>query len=241
MPRKIENPLTAGLPAQIYLLCYVKPQSGYSLGQKIYGIKEGIPPTSKIYPWTKQMIKDGYLEKTNDGFKARMEPLLAQIKNEIQKIDPLSKDEEVKLVQLLNADEFKEYILGWYERDKRTGNFGWSGVIIGHKKEQFNALRLISETIGMLCTVSIIKQEFSKIPLEEDEKRMEKYYRAKNEPEEWIQQQLKGIRQYNAVVVHLKKFSHELLSKFSKFWPASDTIIRTEIAMYKQKYVGYKK
>src|SRR5437867_6484991 len=238
MPKKIENLLTAGLPAHIYLLCYVKLQTGYSIGQKIYGIEKGIPPTSKIYPWIKQMIKDGYLVKTKDGFTARIEPFLSQIKNEIQKINPLSKDEETKLVQLLNSSEFKKYILGWYERGRKIGSYGWSGTILPYNEEQFNALKLISETIGMLCTVSIIKTEFTKTPLGEDEQKMEKYYRSRKEPESWIQEQIKGIRQYNAVVVHMKNFSHELLSKLAKLWSASDFIIRTEIVMYKQKYMN---
>lgn len=218
-------------------MCHIRPESGYSLGKKIYGIKGGVPPTSKIYPWIKKLKNGGYLEETKEGLSARIEPLIQQIKNKIQS-GTLYKDEETKLVNLLNSKEFKEYILGWYERDKKFGNFGWSGVIVGHKEVQLNAVKLIAETIGMLCTVSIIKQEFSKIPLEEDEQKMEKYYRAKNEPESWIQEQMNGIRQYNAVVVHLKKFSDDLLSKLSKLWPASEIIIRTEVARFKQKYRG---
>lgn len=235
MPRKITDFLKSGLPAQIYLLCYASPQTGYSLGKKIYKIKKGIPPTSKIYPWIKKLVEKNYLEKTNDGYVAKIEPLIFEIKQIFHKNIILTKQEESILINVLKTNECKEYMEGWYNSYQRYNLVGPSQVLIG-PDEPFNAIKLICETIGMLSTVFILRTEFNEIPLKEDLKKLEKQYRKQNNSEKWVQEQLKGLQQYNRVIIHFKKFSFVLLQKLAKLWPASDMIIRSEKAFYMMKY-----
>ena len=228
VPKKITNPLAMGLPAQIYLLCYTSPQTGYSLGKKIYNVKEGIPPTSKIYPWIKMMIKEGYLKKTSKGHVANVEPLFLQIKKEILTTDSFSQDEQSFLKKLLNSKEFKEYMVGYYDHYKRTGQLGLREVILGKQLEQpFNALQLITGAIGLLCTVLVIRVLHDQ-PAEDDEKYMEKMYRKQTESETWIQEQLKGIRRHNSVVVYVKEFPPHLRDVLTKFYPHGEVMIKTE-------------
>ncbi len=237
VPRKAQNPLTFGLPAHIYLLCYFSPQKGYSLGKKIYQPEKGIPPTSKIYPWLKQ-LKGKYLEETKDGCTAILDPLILEIKKKVESRVSLTTKEETQLTNLIESKEFRNYTEGWYNRDRKYEQHGWSEVIIGHKEEGLNALRLISETLGMLATLSVIRLEFSKIPLEEDEKKMEKIYRQQSKDESWVQQQMNGIKQYNAVIKYFKKFSTEFLLKLTVLYPHSEVMLQTEKALYLQKYLG---
>lgn len=236
MPKKITNLLKSGLPAQIYLLCYTNPQTGYGLGKKIYKIEKGIPPTSKIYPWIKKLVEQKFLMETKEGYKARTEPLFLEITQMLKKNDPFTKREERLLSNLLESKEFRLYIEGWYYGFQRYNRLGPSQTIVG-QDESFNAIRLIAETLGMLGTVSIIRNEFSKIPLEEDVEKLEKQYRKGKNPEEWIQQQITSLQQYNQVIRFFKKYSHEFLRKLSYFWPASDIILRSERGIYMQKYL----
>ena len=57
MPRKIENPLMEGLPAKIYFIAFIDPDSGYKIAEKIYGY----PRTAKIYPLLKQFIESAFM------------------------------------------------------------------------------------------------------------------------------------------------------------------------------------
>jgi len=103
-----------------------------------------------------------------------LDPLVSEIRKKIKSTNQLLKTEEIQLNKLLSSKEFRKYTEGWYNRDRKYEQHGWSEVIIGNKEEGLNALRLISETLGMLSTLSIIRLEYSKIPLEENEKYMEK-------------------------------------------------------------------
>ena len=237
MPRIARNPLTFGLPAHIYLLCYFSPQKGYSLGKKIYQSGKNIPPTSKIYPWLKQ-LKGKYLEETKDGCIAILDPLILEIKKKVESRISLTTKEKTQLTNLIESKEFRKYTEGWYNRDRKYEQHGWSEVIIGNKEEGLNALRLISETLGMLATLSIIRLEFSKIPLEENEEHMEKVYRKQSDDKSWIQQQMNGIKQYNAVIKYFKKYSTEFLMKLTILYPHSEIMLQTEKALFMQKYMG---
>ena len=237
MPRIARNPLTFGIPAHIYLLCYFSPQKGYSLGKKIYQSGKNIPPTTKIYPWLKQ-LKGKYLEETKDGCTAILDPLILEIKKKVESRISLTTKEETQLTNLIESKEFRKYTEGWYNRDRKYEQHGWSEVIIGNKEEGLNALRLISETLGMLATLSIIRLEFSKIPLEENEEHMEKVYRKQSDDKSWIQQQMNGIKQYNAVIKYFKKYSTEFLMKLTILYQHSEIMLQTEKALFMQKYMG---
>jgi len=77
MPKRITNPLRAGLPSKIYFLAYNGPISGYKMAQRIY--KRDYPPTSKIYEWTKKLEKQGFISKTEKGFVSSVDPLLSEM------------------------------------------------------------------------------------------------------------------------------------------------------------------
>ncbi len=110
MGRKIENYLTSGLPAKIYLLCYLNPESGYSLGQKICQTK-GVPQTSKIYPWIGRLKKEKYLQEVDSRFRARVDPLVNQLDSILEKQDASFEGREKQIVKLLlDSDPFKTMI-----------------------------------------------------------------------------------------------------------------------------------
>jgi len=236
VPRKPRNPLTFGLPAHIYLLCYFSPKKGYSLGKRIYQPEKGIPPTSKIYPWLNE-LEGKYLQKTDNGYQAILDPLISEIKNKINSRKPLTETEETQLTDMLSSYEFRQYLEGWYNRDRKYEQYGWSEVIVGQKDEGLNALRFVAETIGMLSTVLIIR-EYENESYEEDEKKLEKMYRKQSKDESWVQQQMNGIKQHNAVIKYFKKFSTEFLMKLSILYPHSEVMLQTEKAFYLQKYLG---
>lgn len=236
VPRIARNPLTFGLPAHIYLLCYFSPQKGYALGKRIYQSGKNIPPTSKIYPWLDK-LEGTYLQKTDNGYQAILDPLISEIKNKINSHKPLTETEETRLTEVLSSNEFRQYLEGWYNRDRKYEQYGWSEVIVGQKNEGVNALRLVAETIGMLSTVLIIR-EYENESYEEDEKKLEKMYRKQSKDESWIQQQMNGNKQHNAVIKYFKKFSTEFLMKLTILYPHSKIMLQTEKALFMQKYMG---
>lgn len=61
MPQRIENYLTDGLPAKIYLCAYLEPQTGYSIAKRVHVNGAGERLSARIYEWIGKMIKDGYL------------------------------------------------------------------------------------------------------------------------------------------------------------------------------------
>src|SRR5437870_1063833 len=92
MPAPIRNYVTQGLPAKIYMMCYIEPHSGPSLAEALYNKQM----TSKIYYWTPFMTEKKYIEKTKHGLESKYQPLLAEIS------------------QMLNQQRMK---LSNYERD----------------------------------------------------------------------------------------------------------------------------
>ena len=81
-------------------------------------------------------------------------------------------------------------------------------------------------------------REYENESYEEDEKKLEKMYRKQSKDESWIQQQMNGNKQHNAVIKYFKKFSIEFLMKLSILHPHSEVMLRTEKALYLQKYLG---
>ncbi|MGI0009549.1 MAG: hypothetical protein ACRD92_08020, partial [Nitrosopumilaceae archaeon] len=159
MPKKIENPLTSGLPAKIYFLSYVNPQTGYKIAQKIYGSAK----TEKIYKWGKKLRTQSYL-KNKKIFTAKIEPLVLQIKNEMrQQAIQLSKEEEseleVNLKKLLSSKAFKQYVVGFYNRFESKVEYS-DDAHVESLSQEFNALKLIAETIGMVSTICYVKKKF---------------------------------------------------------------------------------
>lgn len=236
MPKKIENPLVTGLPAKIYFLSYVDPQSGYSLAKKIYGF----PRTDKIYKWTKQMIGDDYLKQIKGKgrrtkFQAITKPLLHQIKKVLDKhIIHLTNEEEKILKNLLDSNEFKKYIFPLYERETQERDVYDGEKTVASYKPDFNALKIISEIIGMAATLSYIKLEFKDVPIEYDEKNFEKIYRMSN-PNNW-KTTLDGIKVFNKMIVFFKPFSKDSLLGLSTLWPHSHFLIVDEYVNFYKKH-----
>ena len=86
MPKRITNPLRAGLPSKIYYLAYSGPITGYEMAKTIYGIKPlAIPPTAKIYEWTKKLKAQRILSETEHGLVSNVEPLLNEIESTLKK------------------------------------------------------------------------------------------------------------------------------------------------------------
>ena len=86
MPKRITNPLRAGLPSKIYYLAYNGPITGYQISKKIYQTKPlGIPPTDKIYEWIKKLKEQGILSKTEVECLSNVEPLLREIESTLKK------------------------------------------------------------------------------------------------------------------------------------------------------------
>jgi hypothetical protein len=229
VPKKIENPLVTGLPAKICFYCYLEPQTGYGLGLKIYGI----PRTDKIYKWIKQLVRTRYLTKTEDGFSLDVMQLVSEIKNMLvsrQVISMISKKDEKHLKTLLNSNEFKKYLEGFYKSRKNAEENADQTENI---KFDFNVLELITEKIGMLCTICYIRKKFKNLPFEEDEVSLEQHYR-KDEPNNW-RTLIEGVKQFNAVVPYFKKFSENFMIDLSKLWSISHTLIEAEYVDHYKK------
>ncbi len=231
MPRKIENFLTSGLPAKIYLLCYLNPESGYSLAQKIYPDKRYLA-TSKIYDWTDRLQKSDYLkiEKENEErkrkpFKSKIEPLIAEIKNELRKRShmELTSREESLLKDLIIKDEFKSYFESFVIR--KHGAREPERRVISSSSEEINALALINEVLGMLSTLCYVHHEFLKKSFVMDEKSLEQQYKSPYYTKLRIQELIEGARQFNKVAAHVEKLPDEFLLKLSTLWSDRDTII----------------
>jgi len=143
MPRKITNPLRAGLPAKIYLLAYGSPITGYRIAQKIYD--RDYAPTSKIYPWTKKLEKKGTITKTQKGILSKVEPLLL----EIEKMYPEN--------QQFALTEFEKYILLKVLDSKEFRSILKEKVVPKIKLQQdVDAARIILETLGMITSQALL-------------------------------------------------------------------------------------
>lgn len=141
--KKIRNYLTEGQPSKIYLMCFVKPQSGYQLAKEIYGQ----PTTPKIYGWAKKMLASGHLEKDVYGFRASVKPLLAGLEATIEKNGENVDFHERKLLRYaLESSTFKKVVSRTYEL--------W-------KNQTPNILVLTLEFMPIICALNLnLKKAF---------------------------------------------------------------------------------
>ncbi len=116
MPKKIENPLTEGLPSKVYLKAFPAPKSRYQIAREIHNIPKGqIPPTAKVSNVVKDLLGEThgkrYLVETPDGIRSEVEPLVAEIEKrlDIQKVK-LTESERAELFTFLNSDSFRKFV-----------------------------------------------------------------------------------------------------------------------------------
>lgn len=230
MPRKIQKLLEEGLPAQIYFLCYLKPETGYSLGRILYKVKKGIPPTAKIYPRLRELVGKRYLEKQdNKYYSGKIEPLLSEIEKTCTLDIPNSK----KLADLLNSNEFKKYVAGFYENFEKNVDVIYNTHTV-KIKQSFNALKTILETLGMICTLFIVRKEWRKTKTKEDVESFEYKLRSNQIPEDSIQKQVNAINYFNLILPYLQTLSSNAKLELTKLWPPSVSILNYE----KESFIG---
>jgi hypothetical protein len=137
VPKKIVNPLRAGLPSKIYLLSFNGPISGYKIAEKIYGRKYA--PTSKIYPWTKKLEEQGFIHKVQEGYVSNVEPVLSEIEETSETDEKLEFSDLHKhiLHRIVDSKEFRSYVL--------ESNEGLS------LKQDIDAFWIISSSLGKLA------------------------------------------------------------------------------------------
>ena len=141
MPKKITNPIRAGLPSKIYLLAYNGPKSGYEIASKIYK-REKYPPTSKIYSWTKKM-EGKELSKTEKGYISKIDPLLNEIEITLKNYDiELSDFDKHVLFKILDSPEFRSYV------EDANCNIPLD--------QDFDSAWVIMSTLGMLTTGTLM-------------------------------------------------------------------------------------
>lgn len=117
MTRKITNYLIEGLPAKIYLYCYLEPQTAYTAAIRLYRK----PMYSTIYRWMLIMARDGFLEKIDHGYSVKMPPLVKEI-NEVFKLLGLDLDkfERELLLRILLSARIKKQVRKLSEQNKYT-------------------------------------------------------------------------------------------------------------------------
>lgn len=237
MPKRIENPLIEGLPAKVYFLCYLEPQTGYGLSKEIHGYVRG---TDKIYGAIDRLVDEGFLKKCEpEGkkkpYQANTKPLLKAIKQKLlDRSQQLTTKEEKRLSNIINSCEFKQYVQDFYQNQIGRRQLTYDGKaisVISHP--DFNALMITSHNLGMAATVAYINLEFKQIPLEHDEKFLEKSYKKSN-PNDW-KTLLEGIKKFNKMISYFKDFSNDSLRKLSILWPASHEMIVSEYVDFYRK------
>lgn len=237
MPKKIQKLLEEGLPSQIYFLCYLHPETGYSLGRHIYNKKKGIPPTAKLYPRINEMVKKGYLKKLDDGYSSKIEPII----EEIQKTCSLNSTDSKKLIELLNSDEFKKYILGFYENFEKNIVITYDENNIVKLKQNFNAMKTILETVGMISTLFIIRGEYRSVKVEENIKDFKsKLKQSKGFTNSSIQKQANSLKYFNAVLPYFRNLSFDAIDKLTKLWSPSSELLNFEKHSFIEKTGGRK-
>jgi len=237
MPRKIKKLLEEGLPSRIYFLCYLKPETGYSVGKIIYNVKKGIPPTAKLYPRIKELKNKNYLEEVDGKYAARIEPII----EEIQKTCTLNTIDSSKLIELLNSNEFKKYILGFYENFEKNIEIIYNENDIVKLKQNFNALKTILETIGMISTLFIIRGEWRSIKIEENVKGFtSKLKQSKRFTNSSIRKQVNSIKYFNAVLPYFRNLSSETILELTKLWDPSNALLASEKEDFKKRFRGEK-
>lgn len=148
MPKKITNPLRAGLPAKIYLLAFSNPISGYRIAQLIYN--KGYAPTSKIYQWTKKLVKQEIISQTNEGFFSNTKPLLTEIEKALKS-------------QNLTLSEFENYVLQKVLDSKEFRHFLNEEVIKKTRMDQdIDAAKIILESLGLIASSSLFSFKMAK-------------------------------------------------------------------------------
>ena len=120
MPQKITDYLTQGLPSRIYLNCFPRPKTGYALAKEIHGT----PRVDKIYKWGKIMEKSGHLERTKEGYRALVKPLIEELDVMIKSNgDTLDFHEKEILRHILVGNSFRMMVSNAHEAWKeRTPN-----------------------------------------------------------------------------------------------------------------------
>jgi hypothetical protein len=242
MPRKIENPLISGIPAKIYMLCYLNNETGYSLAKKIYNITSGIPPTARIYPWTKIMVEQKLLKKVNKTFRSQPEPLANQI-IEILKNNTINfKEPEKKILKrILNSDNFRDYVKMGYERFEPHYNIDFGEESVTHTNE-FNALEFISESIGKIATLCLIQKRFGIKVFSEDEEVTGQYVKSMGGQYKIDEKKLQeGIIAFRNIAKEAILFKENVLGKLSILWQDSRSIIYSHYVDYHSKHRKDKK
>jgi len=150
MPKRITNPLRAGLPSKIYYLAYSRPITGYEMAKTIYGIKPlAIPPTAKIYEWIKKLKNQRILTETEHGLFSNVEPLLNEIELTLKKkgnTDFLTFEKHITR-KILDCKEFRASI-GKFNLEKsfqQNQDFDAASEIMEFLS--FQAMRIISSNV----------------------------------------------------------------------------------------------
>jgi hypothetical protein len=110
LPKRITNPLREGIPSKIYLLAFNGPVSGYGVAKKVYSV-EKYPPTAKIMVWMKQLVKEGAIFKTKEGYISNVEPLINEIcRTLFDRGVELSDLESYMVIKLLGHEAFRNLV-----------------------------------------------------------------------------------------------------------------------------------
>ena len=242
MPKKIENPLISGIPAKIYMLCYLSNESGYGLAKKIYNITKGVPPTARIYPWTKIMLKQGLLKRVDKKFRSQSEPLANQIIKILKNNTINFKEPEKKILKrILNSDSFRNYVKMAYERFEPHYNIDFGSETVEYTKN-FNALQFISEAIGKITTLCLIQKRFGIKVFSEDEEVTGQYVKSMGGEYKIDEAKLReGIIAFRNVAKETIQFKENILGKLSVLWPDSRSIIYSHYVNYHDKHRRDKK
>lgn len=242
MPRKIENPLISGIPAKIYMLCYLNNETGYSLAKKIYNITSGIPPTARIYPWTKIMMKQKLLKRVDKTFRSQPEPLANQIVEIIKNNKINFKESEKKILKrILNSDNFRSYVKMGYERFEPHYNVNFGSETVEYTKN-FNALQFISEAIGKITTLCLIQERFGVKVFSENEEVTGQYVKSMGGQYEINEEKLQeGIVAFRNIAKEIIQLEENILGKLSILWPDSRSIIYSHYVNYHDKHRRNKK
>ena len=156
-PPRIDNPFSTGLSSKIYWALYCKPQTGYEVAKKVYGVEKN-PRTSKIYPNLKKLEQLGFIKKDKkNNYHILIRPLILQIKKILKKEEvTLNNTEQHYLSLLIGSKTCRKQIN--YSFDL----LGFSNIS-PHEENFFSSVTLF------LSSMAFIRQYFqNKIPKESD-------------------------------------------------------------------------
>ncbi len=163
MPKRITNPLRAGLPSKIYYLAYSGPITGYEIAQRIYGIKPpAIPPTAKTYEWIKKLKDQRILSETEHGCMSNVEPLLNEIELTLKKKDSsdFSNFEKHMTGKILGCREFRAFI-GRFNLESFSQDQDFDAAFRMMDLLSFQAIRIFSS--GVSKYEAKTQKEFDKL------------------------------------------------------------------------------